>query len=38
MFETTKAFCDSFLERGLPGFDLAVYRDGECILRYNLTY
>ena len=34
MFERTKAFCDSFLELGVPGFDLAVYKDGECVLRY----
>ena len=34
MFEKTKAFCDSFLEMGIPGFDLIVYKDGECILRY----
>ena len=34
MFENTKKFCDSFLDLGLPGFDLAVYKDGECILRH----
>ncbi|MBQ8302628.1 MAG: beta-lactamase family protein [Clostridia bacterium] len=38
MFEMTKKFCDSFLERGLPGFDLAVYHKGECILRYMNGY
>ena len=38
MFEKTKAFCDSFLERGLPGFDLAVYKNGECILRHFNGY
>ena len=38
MFEKTKAFCDSFLEAGLPGFDLAVYQDGKCILRYMNGY
>lgn len=38
MFEKTKRFCDSFLTLGLPGFDLAVYRDGECILRYMGGY
>ena len=38
MFEKTKAFCDSFLEYGLPGFDLAVYKDGECILRHMGGY
>ena len=34
MFEQTKALCDHFLEMGIPGFDLIVYKDGECILRY----
>ncbi|MBR4911138.1 MAG: beta-lactamase family protein [Clostridia bacterium] len=35
MFEHLKMFCDSFLEAGLPGFDIAVYRKGESILRYT---
>lgn len=34
MFEKIKAFCDSLLEYGLPGFDLAVYKEGKCVLRY----
>lgn len=38
MFEKTKKFCNSFLELGVPGFDLAVYKDGECILRYANGY
>lgn len=38
MFERTKAFCDSLLNYGLPGFDLAVYRKGECVLRYMNGY
>ncbi len=38
MFETTKKFCDSFLEMGLPGFDLVVYKGGECILRHMNGY
>lgn len=38
MFERTKAFCDSFLELGVPGFDFAVYQDGTCILRYMNGY
>ena len=38
MFERTKAFCDSLLKLGLPGFDLAVYQDGECILRHRNGY
>lgn len=38
MFEKTKNFCDSFLDLGVPGFDLAVYKSGECILRYMNGY
>ena len=38
MLERTKALCDSFLKMGVPGFDLAVYRDGECILRHMNGY
>ncbi|MBQ4527450.1 MAG: beta-lactamase family protein [Clostridia bacterium] len=38
MFENTKKFCDSFLTLGVPGVDLAVYKDGECILRYMNGY
>lgn len=38
MFEKLKDFCDSFLERGLPGFDLVVYKDGECVLRHTNGY
>jgi len=34
MFERLKEFCDSFLDFGVPGFDLAVYKDGECVLRH----
>ena len=33
MFEKTKAFCETFPGMGVPGYDLAVYKDGECILR-----
>lgn len=38
MFQKTKALCDSFLELGIPGFDLMVCRDGECVLRYMNGY
>ncbi len=38
MFERTKAFCDSFLELGLPGFDLSVYHKGKCVLRHINGY
>ena len=33
MFTQTKALCDKFLEMGIPGFDLIVYKDGKCIFR-----
>ena len=38
MFEQTKALCQHFLKRGIPGFDLIVYKDGQCILRYMGGY
>ena len=38
MFENLKKFCDYFLELGHPGFDLNVYKDGECVLRYMNGY
>ena len=38
MFEKLKSFCDSFLEYDIPGFDLAVFKNGECILRYMNGY
>lgn len=38
MFERTKMLCDSFLDLGVPGFDLSVYKGGECILRYMNGY
>lgn len=38
MLEKTKNFCDTFLSMGIPGFDLSIYKDGECILRYYNGY
>ena len=38
MFEQTKALCRHFLKMGIPGFDLIVYKDGECVLRYMGGY
>ena len=38
MFETVKAFCDSFLNFDDPGFDLMVCKDGKCVLRYMNGY
>lgn len=35
MFEETKRFCDTFLEKGMPGFDLMVMKDGKEVLRYK---
>ena len=34
MFEQTKKLCEHFLNMGVPGFDLIVYKDGQCILRH----
>ncbi len=38
MFEKAKELCDSFLPKGVPGFDLMVYKNGEEILRYMGGY
>lgn len=38
MFEKTKAFCDSLLNMGVPGFDLAVFIAGKPVLRYMNGY
>lgn len=38
MFERIKTLCDTFLDMGVPGFDLMICRDGECILRYKNGY
>ena len=38
MFEQTKALCAHFLKLGVPGFDLIVYKDGECVLRHMGGY
>lgn len=38
MFEKTKACCNSFLDMGVPGFDLIVYHNGQCVLRYMGGY
>ena len=38
MFEQTKALCQWFLGKGIPGFDLIVYKDGQCVLRHMGGY
>jgi len=38
MFEQTKALCEYFLKRGVPGFDLIAYKDGQCVLRHMGGY
>ena len=38
MLEITKKFCDSFLDYGISGFDLAVFKDGKSILRHMNGY
>ena len=38
MFEQTKELCQHFLKMGIPGFDLIVYKDGQCVLRHMGGY
>lgn len=38
MFEQTKALCQQFLKMGVPGFDLIIYKDGQCVLRHMGGY
>ena len=38
MFENVKAMCQSFLEMGVPYFDVVIYKDGKEILRYMDGY
>ena len=38
MFEQTKALCQKFLDMGIPGLDLVVYKDGACVLRHMAGY
>ena len=38
MFTETKKFLDSFLDMGVPGVDIAVFKDGKCILRHTNGY
>ena len=38
MFEQTKALCQQFLKMGVPGFDLIVYKDGQCVFRHTAGY
>lgn len=38
MFTELKQFLDSFLDMGVPGFDIMICKDGECIWRYMNGY
>ncbi len=38
MFEKLRKFSDSFLELGVPGFDIAVYKDGKPVFRHMNGY
>lgn len=38
MFEQTKGLCRQFLKMGIPGFDLIIYKDGQCVLRHMGGY
>lgn len=37
-FENLKNLLDSFLEKGLPGFDFILYHKGECVFRHKNGY
>ena len=38
MFEKVVELCDSFLDMGIPGYDLAIWKDGQCVLRHQNGY
>lgn len=38
MFEYVKGFCDSFLDRGMPGFDIEICKDTKRVFRYMNGY
>ena len=38
MFKQTKALCDQFIKMGIPGIDIMVCKDGQCVLRYMNGY
>ena len=38
MFEITKALCEQFLEMGIPGLDILVYKNGREAFRYTRGY
>lgn len=38
MFERVIALTDTFLEMGIPGYDLVIYKDGKCALRHFAGY
>ena len=33
MFDRLSEKLDSFLDLGTPGYDMCIYKDGECIYR-----
>lgn len=38
MFEKCIALADSFLDMGIPGYSLVIYKDGKCVLRHSGGY
>lgn len=38
MFENVLKLTDSFLEMGIPGYDLAIWQNGKCLLRHQGGY
>ncbi len=37
-FDNLRKLLDSFLEKGLPGFDFILYHKGECVFRHTNGY
>lgn len=38
MFENAVAFARSFLDMGVPGYDLSIWKDGKCVVRHMGGY
>lgn len=38
MFEKCIQLADSFIDMGIPGYHLLIYKDGQCVLRHSAGY
>ena len=38
VFENVIKLADSFLDMGIPGYDIAIWKDGKCVLRHQNGY